>query len=51
VTEYGIVNVKGLSAWQRAEAIVSVAHPQFREGLIQSAGKMGIWRRSNKLKP
>jgi butyryl-CoA:acetate CoA-transferase len=51
VTEYGIVNVKGLSTWQKAEAIISVAHPQFRESLIQSAENMKIWSRSNKLKP
>jgi butyryl-CoA:acetate CoA-transferase len=49
VTEYGIVNVKGLSTWQRAEAIIGIAHPQFRENLIQSAEKMRIWKRSNKL--
>lgn len=30
VTEYGMVNVKGLSTWQKAEAIISVAHPDFR---------------------
>ncbi|MDR1979669.1 MAG: butyryl-CoA:acetate CoA-transferase [Synergistaceae bacterium] len=51
VTEHGIVNVKGLATWQKAEAIISVAHPQFREDLIKSAEKMGIWSRSNKLKP
>ena len=33
----------------RAEAIISVADPQFREQLIQDAQKMGIWRRSNKI--
>ena len=49
VTEHGIVNVKGLSTWQKADAIISVAHPQFREELIQSAEKMGIWNRNNKL--
>ena len=48
VTEYGKVNVKGMSSWQRAEAIISVAHPQFRDELIRDAEKMGIWRRSNK---
>ena len=47
-TEHGMVNVKGLSAWQRAEAIISIAHPNFREELIQEAEKMGIWRRSNR---
>lgn len=48
VTEHGMVNVKGLSAWQRAESIISIAHPNFREELIQDAEKMGIWRRSNR---
>ncbi len=48
VTEYGMVNLKGLSTWEKAEAIISVAHPQFREELIQQAEKMHIWRRSNK---
>ena len=48
VTEYGKVNVKGLSVWERAEALISVAAPQFREELIQAAEKQGIWRRSNR---
>ncbi len=48
VTEYGMVNIKGLSTWQRAEAIISIAHPQFRDELIKEAEKMNIWRRSNK---
>ena len=42
------VIMKGLSTWQRAEAIISVAHPQFRDELIADAEKMHIWRRSNK---
>ena len=48
VTEYGMVNVKGLSSWQKAEAIISIAHPDFRDELIKEAEKMKIWRRSNK---
>ena len=48
VTEYGIVNLKGLSSWQRAEALISVAHPDFRDQLIAEAEKMHIWRQSNK---
>lgn len=48
VTEYGMVNLKGLSTWERAEALISIAHPDFREQLIQDAEKMNIWRRSNR---
>lgn len=48
VTEYGKVNLKGLSSWQRAEALISIAHPDFRDWLISEAEKMHIWRRSNK---
>lgn len=48
VTEYGIVNLKGLSVWQKAEAIISVAHPDFRDELIKEAEKMNIWKKSNK---
>ena len=48
VTEYGMVNLKGLSTWERAEALISIAHPDFREQLIQDAEKMHIWRRINK---
>ena len=48
VTEYGKVNLKGLATWQKCEAIISVAHPQFRDQLIKEAEKMHIWRASNK---
>ncbi len=48
VTEYGMVNLKGLSTWERAEALISIAHPDFREELIAEAEKMHIWRRTNK---
>ena len=48
VTEYGMVNLKGASTWERAEKIISIAHPDFREELIAQAEKMGIWRKSNK---
>ncbi|KGK82701.1 4-hydroxybutyrate CoA-transferase [Desulfosporosinus sp. HMP52] len=45
VTEYGKVNLKGLSSWQRAEALISIAHPDFRESLIAEAQKLRIWRK------
>ena len=43
-----MVNLKGLSTWERAEALIGIAHPNFREELIQSAEQMHIWRKSNK---
>ncbi|MCI2055891.1 MAG: butyryl-CoA:acetate CoA-transferase [Oscillibacter sp.] len=49
VTEYGIANVKGLATWQRAEALIGIANPKFRDQLIAEAEKMHIWRRSNKI--
>ena len=48
VTEYGCVNLKGLSSWERAEALISIAHPDFRDELIQAAQKQRIWHPSNK---
>lgn len=48
VTEYGKVNLKGLSTWQRAEALIGIAHPDFREALIREAERMKIWRRSGR---
>lgn len=48
-TEYGCINMQGLSTWQRAEAIISLAHPDFRDGLIKEAQEFGVWRNSNKI--
>ena len=47
-TEFGVVNLEGMSTWERAEKLISIAHPDFREGLISSAEKRKIWRNSNK---
>ncbi len=50
VTEYGIVNLKGKSVWQRAKALISIAHPQFRDELTKAALKEGfITRGTEKL--
>jgi acyl-CoA hydrolase len=37
VTEYGIVNLKGKSVPERALALISIAHPDYREGLMREA--------------
>lgn len=47
-TEYGVVNLVGGSTWERAERMISIAHPDFRDELIAAAEKQKIWRNSNK---
>jgi len=37
VTEYGMVNLKGMSVAERALGLIGVAHPDFREGLEREA--------------
>lgn len=49
VTEYGIGDLKGKSTWERAETLISIAHPLFREALIKDAQKMNIWRKTNRI--
>lgn len=48
-TEYGIINLKGKSTWERAEALISIAHPSFREELTKEAQEMHIWTKINKI--
>ena len=48
VTEYGCVCLKGLSVWERAEKLISIAHPDFREELIRAAEQQQIWYPHNK---
>ncbi len=48
VTEYGVAQLSGLTTWQRAEKIINIAHPDFREELIKAADEQKIWRKSNK---
>lgn len=48
VTEYGMLDLKGLTSWQRAEGLISLAHPDFRDQLVAEAERMHIWRRSNR---
>jgi acyl-CoA hydrolase len=42
VTEFGLVNLKGKSVAERALALISIAHPDFREGLERQARELGI---------
>jgi hypothetical protein len=37
VTEYGMVNLKGKAVAERARALISIAHPDFREELEREA--------------
>lgn len=48
VTEYGVAELVGKTTWQRAEALIAIAHPDFRESLIRSAEAQHIWRPSCK---
>lgn len=48
VTEWGKVKLAGCSTWERAERIISIAHPDFRDELVRNAEEMKIWRRSNR---
>ena len=48
VTEYGVENLAGSSVWERAEKLVNLAHPDFRDELIKAAEEINVWRRSNK---
>jgi acyl-CoA hydrolase/GNAT superfamily N-acetyltransferase len=42
VTEYGAVNLFGKSLQERAMAMISIAHPKFRDELFYEAKKMGL---------
>lgn len=33
ITEYGVASLRGKSLWQRAEALIGIAHPAFRDEL------------------
>lgn len=42
VTEYGVAQLRGKSAKQRAEALIGIAHPNFRSELREAARKMKL---------
>jgi acyl-CoA hydrolase len=43
VTEYGVAQLRGKSAKQRAEALIAIAHPHFRAELRAAANKMCVF--------
>ncbi|MBF0475101.1 MAG: GNAT family N-acetyltransferase [Deltaproteobacteria bacterium] len=42
VTEYGVVNLFGKNLQERAIAMISIAHPNFRDELFYKAKEMGL---------
>jgi 4-hydroxybutyrate CoA-transferase len=42
VTEHGVVNLEGKSVRERADLIISLAHPDFREELRSAGKKLGL---------
>ncbi|SRR5579875_481038 len=41
VTEYGVANLRGKSTVERAEALIALAHPDFRDELYHRARELG----------
>ncbi|MDO4176912.1 MAG: acetyl-CoA hydrolase/transferase C-terminal domain-containing protein, partial [Bacillota bacterium] len=41
-TEYGCINIKNLIMKDRVRAIISLAHPDFRDQLTQEAKDYGL---------
>ena len=50
VTEYGVVNLFGKSLQERAMAMISIAHPDFRDELFFEAKQMGLLGAERELK-
>lgn len=45
VTEYGVAELRGRSLQQRAQALIAIAHPKFRDELEKAARARGLGRR------
>ena len=43
ITEYGIADLRGKTTWERAELLISIAHPDFRDELTDCAKKQHIF--------
>ncbi len=44
-TEFGVAHLLGRNVRQRAEALISIAHPDFREALLEAAHGRGLFGR------
>ncbi len=42
VTEYGVAELRGLSVKKRMEALIRIAHPNFRDSLREESHRLGI---------
>lgn len=45
VTEFGTAHMLGRNVRQRAEALIAIAHPDFRENLLALAHRRGLFGR------
>ena len=43
VTEYGVAHLHGKTLRQRAEALIQIAHPDFRDELMEAARRSGVF--------
>ncbi|WP_136795485.1 bifunctional acetyl-CoA hydrolase/transferase family protein/GNAT family N-acetyltransferase [Desulfosediminicola ganghwensis] len=48
-TEFGVINLFGKSLQERAMALISISHPDFRDELLDSAKEVGLVARDRKL--
>lgn len=48
VTEFGVASLHGKTLRQRAEALIQIAHPRFREELLREADRLGYLRAAPK---
>ncbi len=49
VTEFGKAPLTGKSTWKRAEMLINIAHPDFRDELIKEAQAQKLWTRTSKI--
>jgi acyl-CoA hydrolase len=42
VTEYGVAELKGLCVRDRMEALIKIAHPDYRDWVRDEAARLGI---------